>query len=364
MVGALLIPAIAEWFCESFIDDKTHSDPYLCQHDSPVPTELLFSDIHIDTWDSSYRGRNFQRLIGAARKKGYTGFILNGDLMDFPLNGGGGDRMTVEANSAPIEQGVLNPVIDPVFAILSRLRASGYKRVLYIGGNHDVGIEGLRYVRSTVPAPLPQISWNPFIMVTATPDGTPLNSKIFLEHGQHYDAALWLYIRTAAFDILKWSPQKFERETTNRTQRSGRTGTGLTNQRAGKASAGTPPAVPVPKFRPTISDPYANGNPPTWGFDPNDPNSTRLDLSPIQKIVRNRYRFAARMFFHRSKGSMGTMTMGHIHVPDRYIFRNGQVYINTGTWSANCTFQTFCIVKSCGCVLGPYQWRDGVEHLL
>jgi len=52
--------------------------------------------------------------------------------------------------------------------------------------------------------------------------------------------------------------------------------------------------------------------------------------------------------------------MGHTHLPDRYEFPGGRLYINSGDWAGNDANQCFLLIQPNGVVSGPHQWRDGL----
>lgn len=145
--------------------------------------------------------------------------------------------------------------------------------------------------------------------------GDPGHSKVYLEHGHQYDPFLWLYMRFAVLDIVRFSKRDRDLEFIDQNLRS-------TN--ADQATQSSPGS---------IHSAYA------W-------------------VLKMGYRFAARRLCYKRSGTTkpGSVVFGHTHLPDRYTFPNGAIYVNSGDWSALSGHATFLLVTRDGLVHGPYEW--------
>jgi len=370
MVWNFLAPAIAEWLVEVLHDRKRRPEERL----EPI-REVLVSDLHIDTWNYApqveQRAKSFVEFLQTVRDDDrISGFILNGDLMDIPLFAG---KLTDEQNRLMLEvkpgkigpdQGVIGrnylPVLQELFN-LEKPRGHRPKRVIFQTGNHDIGVVGLRYVLLDMPEFLPgvQAGWSPQILLMGSPDGDDYDRRcIYIEHGQEYDPLLWLYMRYAVLDLLRGGHLHRESHFVEAMQRRGQTGFGPSAKgstkkasiRAQAARSGTMPAD-----MPTEELPVARPEGREWDYA--DDKHTVGEW-----LLIRRYRWAARMAFwtlpRRHRDRVKTVTFGHTHKPDRYVFPDGRVYINSGAWAGYSTDQSYCLIHKNGFVTGPYQWVD------
>ena len=80
------------------------------------------------------------------------------------------------------------------------------------------------------------------------------------------------------------------------------------------------------------------------------------------RLARLRYRHAARRLFRQfareGVPQVGTVMFGHTHLPDRYVFPGGRVYVNSGDWSGYTDHRTYCVLEPDGTVRGPFQWES------
>lgn len=379
MAWNVFAPATAEWFCETFLDRGSNTSTV----DRPVspPCEVLVSDLHIDTWDyppqAEMRVRSFVEFLDSVRADPrIEGFVLNGDLMDIPLFAGDltaeQNRLMLEVNAGPItpNQGVIVEKYAPVLRALITLEkpdpsGDNVSRAIFQTGNHDIGVVGLRYVMRVMPDFLPQVQagWSPQILLQGGPGGSPYNSRwVYIEHGQDYDPFLWLYMRYAVLDLLRGGHLHREAYFIRAVQRKGTMGLGrsskgskaknrLRAQAAMNEAAGKPP----PANMPVETAPVARAPGQDWDFA-ND------DHSFFERLLMLRYRWAGRRVFaalpKSKRDSVKTVTFGHTHMPDRYVFPGGRVYINSGDWCGHTDHQCYSLIHRDGFVSGPFQW-DG-----
>lgn len=325
-------------------------------------TQVLVSDIHIDTWtyppSPGLRAMNFMEfLFEVARTKDLNAFVLNGDVMDIPENPGpdfGMQVLNLHVGGDVPDQGPLDPKFAPVQAALASL-GTDELRFYYQTGNHDIGITGLRYTRRVPPVLFPKVivSWNPGITIDFGINESSETCSTYLEHGHHYDPALALYIRTAVFDLLRGADFSAQESLFRGFQRHGKKGPGKTALRNAQIQRiqGSAAVEEAPTSRSTDR----NKN---WDF-------ADATLTFAQKVLRLKYRWAARMIVwqlkKKDRWNVRAITMGHIHIPDRYVFGNGVVYINSGDWCGNTAHQCYVVMYQDGRVGGPYQWVSPAE---
>lgn len=382
-----LVKAVWEWLLEVVVDRGRM--PEMPRRSGVRPAEVFVSDLHIDTWDYSAahigRRASFLGFLSAIRNApSVTGFILNGDLMDVPLFAGAlterQDRYMLEIPAGdPDPQGVLNPDYDHVLHALMNLErplednlaARPLLRTVFQTGNHDVGVNGLRYVRHEMPQYLPSVrtSWGPEVLLMGSPDpALHYDNWVYFEHGQAHDPFLWLYARYAMLDILRSGRLGREMQFIEAMQRGGRTG-------MDRSSPGTEHRAALRAMESTAEDlaglvvEEPAGRAPETGVDW---HFAGVKLTFHEWVIRNSYRLAARRAFRQlpkyRKNARGeriaygenvqTVLFGHTHIPDRYVFPDGRVYINSGDWCGNTPHQCYCVIYEDGIVRGPFQWES------
>jgi UDP-2,3-diacylglucosamine pyrophosphatase LpxH len=376
MLCIVLGPSTAEWLCETFWDRRRVTPVST----DAAPSEIIVSDLHIDTWEYAprpeCRARSFVEFLEALRADRYIqGFLLNGDLMDIPLFAGTltaqQNRLMLEVNAGALDppQGVIAAQYDNVLRALLTVekpeRDAVIRRSIFQTGNHDIGVNGLRYVRAEMPDYLPsvQAAWSPQLLLRGGPmvDQRYDGRWIYLEHGHEYDPFLWLYMRYAILDLLRGGHLRRESQFIAAMQRKGRTGLGKTSRgtdnlatKRAKVAAGLLPMSELP-----IETPPEPPSTPAADWDFAGESHTFME-----RLFIRRYRWAARMAFARlpasKRRSVKTVTFGHTHMPDRYVFPGGRVYVNSGDWCGNTTHQCYSVVHADGFVSGPFQW-EGVE---
>ena len=345
-----------EWFLESFVDPRRRGrEPTAPPAPPDGPQGVLVSDLHIDTWPASPDGgpsereRRFLGLLEAVKADPRVdSFYLNGDLRDIPLhpNANAPEPLTLRlSGSLDREQGVLPAREEPILHSLLHLTEpkpgqTPVRRAIFQTGNHDIGVSGLRYVRPRMPSFLPPVQsvWNPSLLLQTNASGEELPRWVYIEHGHHWDHLLWLYMRFALLDVLRFGHRRREGQLLSGLQRGGKVGMGAQTIH---------PDGPLPPAPP----PGASAN-----HFPNDQPGFLSDLA------RLRYRHAARQIFRgfRDQKDMRVQTilLGHSHHPDRYVFPGGRVYINSGDWSGFTEHCAYCVLDSDGTVRGPFQWED------
>jgi UDP-2,3-diacylglucosamine pyrophosphatase LpxH len=338
-----------EWICELTLDrwHRRAHPPYSTPSSSDGPFSIVVSDIHVDTWtgpeDSKYSAF-LQFLDWVKNEPRLKDFYINGDIMDFPphpLNQPPTPILRVDhgpINSYPDQidfpsLGSLNPMFDPILEGLGTLnkrpREMSEMTVTYLTGNHDIGLYGLRYIRPTLAWSAFHVAWNPGVLLRMEE-----GRHIYMEHGHLHDPFMWLYLRYAVLEILQGAAPSSHRLTT----------IGKTRH---KHIRSRPVELPIEEL-------YFEG---------------KGDVIPpkgegFSWLARMRFRQAARRLFRNvetdEREKVKVITMGHTHLPDRYEFPGGRLYINSGDWAGNDSNQCFLLIRANGVVSGPHQWRAGL----
>ena len=335
---------LQEWLCERVVDPlhpskKKHLP---LEQTSDGQYSILISDVHLDTWtpNTEYRAQDFREFLqwinGEDRVRE---LYINGDIMDMPphpLNQPVVPILRIkpgepgQPNRYPDQENIpdLGVLDDWNVSVLHDLFAVT-KPITSLTGNHDLGLFGLKYVRPNMRTLPIRVAWNPSVVLEMTE-----SRSLYIEHGHLRDPFLWLYLRYAVLELLQGPAT---------AQRGGKVGM---SKVAGTRSAD----VPVP-----ASELYYEGRgnitpPKGEGFFP--------------KLARYRFRLAARQLFRSIKSDIRdkvkVITMGHTHLPDRYEFPGGKLYINSGDWAGNDYHQCFLLIRPNGEVTGPHQWCSGL----
>ncbi len=340
---------LQEWICEVTLDrwHRLRKGPPV----QPIAPEegsvsVLFSDVHMDTWDpNSDRPRAFLEFIKwIAKEPTVTDVYINGDIFDMPphpLNQKDVPTLTVEYGR-PIKRypdvqpgtplGVLQKAYDRPLELINALSNRSPElpplEVTYLTGNHDIGIEGLRYIRPDLTWSSVKVAWNPSVLLKVSPD-----RWVYVEHGHRYDPFLWLYLRYAIMQLFR-----------------GPTAVRIA-QRSGKV--GMKKVVPLTHLQANLAAPLP------WE------NQAEIQPTPQEGvgtwIARYRFRQAARRTFRRIRNDYGdqvkVVTFGHTHIPDRYEFPDDRLYVNSGDWASNSPDQTYLIIHANAAITGPIQWK-------
>ena len=141
---------------------------------------IIVSDLHIDTWDNKKKSqgktkaRHFLDFL-EAKTSDMESLYIAGDLMDMP---------PVRGQDVVPKGSVAEQVMNGLVAFASQPD----KELVYLVGNHDIGISGLRINLDF------QIPWLGGMAITYprvfidTPKG-----GIIVEHGHFYDPSLMLF---------------------------------------------------------------------------------------------------------------------------------------------------------------------------
>jgi UDP-2,3-diacylglucosamine pyrophosphatase LpxH len=358
MTWIALAGPIQELFLEKLVDPiwKSAQINSAKNAESTGKCTVIVSDLHIDTWVGANENKKvFLEFLSALKcHPCVQGFVLAGDLRDIPRHplNPPTDPVTLEIDGKHDQfSGVLSSESDDVLEKLLMLNiGNGEKdsiaRVTMMTGNHDIGISGLRYVRADIPEWLPkvQISWSPSILIRNTPDGKYFKDRwVYIEHGHHGDPFLWIYLRYALLDLTRAGAKNRELQIAHGFQRGGQVGQVGISRNArlefahGRLTGGNS----------HFEDSISKGTISSWHIK--------------EILIKLRYRQAARKTFRKLRFQLksrlsGTVTYGHTHVPDRYEFPGGNIYINSGDWAGNSWHRCYSVIDSDGFVRGPYQW--------
>ena len=358
MLWISLAGALQEWICEVTLD-KWYGASKFALKSQPVGDgnySLLISDIHLDTWtfpdkpndgDPDHPNRlAFRAFLNWVKNEPrFQDLYINGDIMDFPphpINQPPVPTLKVIYKSPEnvypdLEHfsslGSLNPLNERVLFQLGRISdrnpAWPTLRVTYITGNHDLGLYGLRYIQPDLNWNSFRVAWNPSILLSIGE-----STRLYMEHGHLHDPFIWLYLRYAIGEIIQ--------------------GPGSTIQH--------PMKVGKTKHKNTVSRDVEPDQGPRYFEGRGSIALSKKDgLGPL--LARLRFRQAARRTFRQvqkiEKTSIQFLTMGHTHLPDRYIFPGNRTYINSGDWAGNDVNCTYLLIHPNGEITGPHQWRDG-----
>ncbi|MDQ3813786.1 MAG: metallophosphoesterase [Armatimonadota bacterium] len=293
-----------------------------------APLRIVVSDLHFDFWDNLPTGPRAQAFLDfldyVKNNPRVSEFYLNGDLMDLPRPPWQGDPVTLFLD--PQNPLNLPGAVQLNFeVILQRLRDLNRRdpnlpplQVFYCTGNHDIGISGLRYLRLDRPQFIAQVVWNPSTVVKVSGD-----HWVYLEHGHLQDPFLWLYLRNAVGDLLRGGQQRQEQQMLREVQRTGKSGMAASINKPATAQPGQVAGIGA-------------------------------------TLAKYRYRHAARRIFRQCHQAWGdqvkTVSFGHTHIPDAYVFPQHCLYINSGDWAQNTQNQTYLVIAPDGTVRS-YSWH-------
>lgn len=297
---------------------------------------IIVSDLHIDTWG------NGDKVRGKTKAQHFLDFLADktpdidelyiaGDLMDMPPVRG----QDIVPSGSVAEQ-VMNGLV--AFAALPD------KRLIYLIGNHDIGISGLRINLGF------QIPWLGGIAITyprvyiETPEG-----GILVEHGHFYDPSLMLF----AGDLILGTYYGDVR--------------GLP---ASDLSSGVIRALqrrdPVTAEKTTDAGTLkqtAKQRPGCWSIGRNIINSiSRKFGSTVDVYTPQLWRDAAQKALAEYNDSAdsdhqaNTIVFGHTHTPDSVAW-DGKQYFNSGAWSGNGSQSTYLEIDAAG-QISSHEWIE------
>lgn len=265
---------------------------------------LIISDLHIDTWTNAQPFLDFLKAKAPTTKALY----INGDLMDLPPARG---------------EDVCPPgsLVDKVLTALVEFARQPDARLIYVIGNHDIGLSGLRINYDF------QIPWLGGLAVTyprvhvPTPQG-----GIVIEHGHFYDPSLALYAgdlmlgtyfgeaRTAkAAEITSGLIRKMQRRDPVTAEPAAR---------PGDHSATAPPPAGCRSVGRTIINAITKRTSPA--IDALTPELWRQ----AAKTALNDYNRTA-----DPDKQASTIVFGHTHQADEHSWDTGEHYFNDGCWT-------------------------------
>lgn len=265
---------------------------------------VIVSDLHIDTWQTAAPFREFLAAIGPDTKTLY----VNGDLMDMPP--ARGEDVCPAGSPAAEAMGAL--------VEFARQEDAG---LVYVVGNHDVGVSGLRINYDF------QIPWMGGIAVTYPRVFIPTElGGIVVEHGHFYDPSLALFAgdlmlgtyygeaRTArAADITSGLIRKMQRRNPVTAEKTAAPGdmNPEAPPPAGCRSVGRNIIKAITSRTGNVADKFT---PEMW-------------RQAAQKALAD-YNAAAPAAERAS-----TIVFGHTHIADRAEWAGGGQYFNTGAWT-------------------------------
>jgi UDP-2,3-diacylglucosamine pyrophosphatase LpxH len=265
---------------------------------------LILSDLHLDTWTDAALFVDFLRAKGPTTKALY----INGDLLDMPP----ARDMDVCPPGSPVDQAM---------AALIAFAGQPDTRLVYVVGNHDIGISGLRINYGF------QLPWLGGIAVTyprvhiPTPTG-----GIVVEHGHFYDPSLALY----AGDLMLGT---YFGEA--RTAKAAEIAAGLIRKMQRRN-----PVTAEPVARPGDLTPPAA--PPTGcrGIGRNIVNAILKRTGPVfDTFTPELWRQAAKTAvddYNKTAAPdkrASTIVFGHTHMADAFTWDTGEKYFNDGSWT-------------------------------
>ncbi len=290
---------------------------------------IIVSDLHIDTWDQS------RKLKGKTKEKHFLDFLehkapttrflyIGGDLLDLPPERGKDAFPTGGA-------------VDRVLAKLIELSREPDTFVVYLIGNHDIGLSGLRVNRSFETPWLGRIAIAyPHVYIDTPKEG------ILLEHGHFYDPTLAIY----AGDLL-WTTYFGEaREQpfvhiSSSLVRSLQRRDSVTGEKIWKAGELKPIPRPPVGCRGQIKELIKRmiRRPPAVIEEVYKPFHWREEA----KEVLDEYNETV-----SSDQRARTMVFGHTHRPDKYVWDTGEQYFNSGDWSGDTLHSTYLEIDKDG----------------
>jgi UDP-2,3-diacylglucosamine pyrophosphatase LpxH len=295
---------------------------------------IIVSDLHIDTWDNKEKpqgktkARHFLDFL-EAKTPDIDALYIAGDLMDMP---------PVRGQDVVPKGSVTEQVMNSLVGFASKPD----KQLIYLVGNHDIGISGLRINLDF------QIPWLGGIAITyprvyiETPAG-----GIMVEHGHFHDPSLMLFAGDLilgtyygdvrglpASDLTSGVIRALQRRdpiTAEKVVNAGELQLTV-KQRPGCRSIGRNIVNSISrKFGPTV-DVYT---PQLW-----------RDAAPKALAEYNESA--------DTKHQARTIVFGHTHTPDSMVWDDKQ-YFNSGSWSGNGQRSTYLEIDEQG-LISSHEW--------
>lgn len=301
---------------------------------------IIVSDLHIDTWDQSrkIKGKTKEEhfIDFLEQKKATTKFLyVAGDLLDLPPERG-------------MDAFPTGGAVDRVLAKLIEISRQPDTFVVYVIGNHDIGLSGLRVNRNFEVSWLGRIAISYPRVYISTPKG-----GILVEHGHFYDPSLVIYagdlLWTTYFGEAREQPFVHISSSLVRSLQRRDSVTGEKIWKAGELK-------PIPR-------------PPVGCRDQIKELIRRLLRRPpvvIEEVYKPlHWQNAAKEVLQEYNESVSpderakSIVFGHTHRPDKYIWNTGEQYFNSGDWSGDTPHSTYLEVDESGSVLD----RDWIKEL-
>ncbi len=295
---------------------------------------IIVSDLHIDTWDNGQKtqgktkARHFLDFLEAKTPK-IDALYIAGDLMDMP---------PVRNRDVVPKGGVAEQAMSGLVDFASKPD----KDLVYLVGNHDIGISGLRINLDF------QIPWLGRMAITYprvyidTPAG-----GILVEHGHFYDPSLMLFagdliLGTYYGDVRGLPASDISSGVIRALQRRDP----VTAEKVVDAGA---------------LEPIARQRPGCRSIGRNIINSIQRKFgSTVDVVSPELWRKAAPKALAEYNVSVEpdrqakTIVFGHTHAPDSLVWEDKQ-YFNSGSWSGNGPQSTYLEIDDAGRI-SSHEW--------
>jgi UDP-2,3-diacylglucosamine pyrophosphatase LpxH len=303
---------------------------------------FVISDLHIDTWykvplisgktREQHFGEFLDTILGSALE-----LYVNGDLVDMPPNPR--EEWTTPDGSHTLRESLL-PKYAPIFAKLADFNAGAQPTMtMYMAGNHDMAASGVRWLLHHLYDLLPgaklpfQSVWygNFVISLPYTEDPPQAKFRFLMEHGHYHDPVLVLYLLQFVIGVVSSNLKAAMDSLTVGGQRR-------------SSIHSLPPAPGI------VVNPLPTG----------EPFSHRIVKWRWRWKARRQLGFMNRRFIQAGQQPIDGILMGHTHLPDFYVYRQGEVhgkvYVNTGDWSGDTGHATYAVITDDGLVY-LYDWH-------
>lgn len=266
---------------------------------------IIISDLHIDTWTDAKPFLKFLKEIEPTTKTLY----INGDLMDMPP--ARGEDVCPEGSIA-----------EQVLSALVEFARQPDSRIVYVVGNHDIGLSGLRINYDF------QIPWLGGLAITYPRVHIPTEAGgILLEHGHFYDPSLAIFAgdlmlgtyfgeaRTApAVNMTSGLIRRMQRRDPQTSEKVNKAGElkPQPEQPAGCRSIGRNIIKAISGKTRGVVDQITPG---IW-------------RDAAFRVLRDYNETVA------DDEKAGTIIFGHTHIPDTHTWEDDNRYFNIGCWTS------------------------------
>lgn len=287
---------------------------------------VVISDLHLDTWDSrKIKGKTKEEhfLDCLAQKKATTKYLyIIGDLMDLPPERG----TDAFPDGSPAQR---------VIAKLIEFSREPNTFVVYLVGNHDIGLSGFRANQDFSSPWLGRIAVSyPRIHIN-TPRGV-----ILLEHGHFYDPTLLITVGDLLWDTYFGGARKQPFvHVSGGLVRSLQRRDSISSKKIWKAGE----LKPIPR--------------PPMGYLEKMKNLFKQESPPVElekDLIPGLWRKAAKEALRKYNESASpderaiAIVFAHTHRPDEFAWTDGSHYFNCGDWCGNTSHSTYLEVDRDG----------------